>query len=224
MAPGESGTGRIGLPLGGNTYATKLNQEGIQANGTPYAGGVNARATVIAETIHDGRVAAGMPAWGEANGGPLNDSQIEELVTMIQHVDWNEVYNESLIEENGNYYYPTAAPNDPRKTPTPAGAEATSTPSDVGGGADVQSVEMVDISFNPKEITIPANTDVTINLANNGAANHTFDIDALNIHSGEYAAGETGSITINAAPGEYEYYCATPGHKESGMVGKLIVQ
>jgi plastocyanin len=228
LAPGEAGTGRIGAPLGGDTFATRLNQEGIQANGTPYAGGVTARATAIADTIHNGRVTVGMPAWSEANGGPLNDAQIEELVTMIQHVDWNEVYNESLIEEEVDgetvYLYPTAEPNDPRKTPTAESGDSSPTPSSDDAETDAQSVEMVDIAFNPTEITIPANTDVTIDLFNSGAANHTFDIDELDIHSGDYAAGQTGSVTINAPPGEYEYYCAVPGHKESGMVGKLIVQ
>jgi nitrite reductase (NO-forming) len=65
---------------------------------------------------------------------------------------------------------------------------------------------------------------VTVNLVNKGAAVHTFDIDALNVHSGEYTSGQTGSVTINAPPGEYEYYCAVPGHKQAGMVGKLIVK
>jgi uncharacterized cupredoxin-like copper-binding protein len=36
--------------------------------------------------------------------------------------------------------------------------------------------------------------------------------------------GESETITINAAPGTYDFYCSTPGHKEAGMVGKLIVQ
>jgi plastocyanin/mono/diheme cytochrome c family protein len=224
MAPGESGTGRIGLPLGGNTYATGLNQEGIQANGTPYPGGVSARATEISETIHNGRGA--MPAWSETNGGPLNDSQIEELVLMIQHVDWNEVYNHSLIEEEVDgetvYLYPTAPP-----AATSAATTPTTTPDDGGNGGDAGptlEVDMVDIAFNPTELTIPANTDVTINLVNNGAATHNFNVDALGVQSGDYAGGQTGSVTINAAPGEYEYYCSIPGHKEAGMVGKLIVQ
>ncbi len=228
LAPGEMGTGRIGAPLGGDTFATRLNQEGIQSNGTPYPGGVNARATVIAETIHNGRVSVGMPAWSEANGGALNDAQIEELVTMIQHVDWNEVYNESLVEKEVDgetvYLYPTANPTDPRKTPTAESGDSSPTPSSDDGATDAQGVAMVDIAFNPTEITIPANTDVTIDLINSGAAPHTFDIEALAIHSGEYAAGQTGSVTINAAPGEYEYVCAIPGHKEAGMVGTLIVQ
>jgi uncharacterized cupredoxin-like copper-binding protein len=31
-------------------------------------------------------------------------------------------------------------------------------------------------------------------------------------------------VTINAAPGDYQYYCSIPGHKEAGMVGTIHVQ
>lgn len=86
-------------------------------------------------------------------------------------------------------------------------------------------VEMVDIAFNPTEITVPANTEVTINLVNNGVSTHTFDIDELGVNSGEYAAGQTGTVKFNSgAPGTYTYYCAIPGHKEAGMVGTITVQ
>ncbi|MEA2531165.1 MAG: cytochrome c oxidase subunit, partial [Thermomicrobiales bacterium] len=108
-------------------------------------------------------------------------------------------------------------------------AEGQAPPPAEGGAPPAQAqgpveVDMVDIAFEPAEITIPANTDVTVNLVNKGAAVHTFDIDELNVHSGEYTSGQTGSVTINAPPGEYEYHCAVPGHKEAGMVGKLIVK
>jgi uncharacterized cupredoxin-like copper-binding protein len=36
--------------------------------------------------------------------------------------------------------------------------------------------------------------------------------------------GDTGSATINAPAGTYEYYCNVPGHREAGMVGTLTVQ
>lgn len=217
-APGEAGTGRIGAPLGG--VNTSLNQQGVNANGTPWPGGVDARATVIAQTIHNGRPTVGMPAWGEENGGPLNSSQIEELVTMIQHVDWNEVYNEAIKMYGG---YPTAEPTDPRITPTatPNGTGPTATPTGTGQSP---TVDMVDINFDPKEVTVPANTPVTITLVNKGATAHTFDIDALNVHSGEVQPGATATVTVNAAAGSYQYYCAIPGHKEAGMVGTLTVQ
>jgi cytochrome c oxidase subunit 2 len=124
----------------------------------------------------------------------------------------------------------TRIPNPPNAPATPAPTTPATTPA----GSPVVSptapappttvqVTMHDIFFDPKELTIPANTDVTITLVNQGAATHTFDIDALNIHSGEVPAGGTATVTIHAAAGDYEYYCAIPGHKEAGMVGTLHV-
>jgi uncharacterized cupredoxin-like copper-binding protein len=95
---------------------------------------------------------------------------------------------------------------------------------DQGPPAAGPTVKAVDIAFQPTELAIPANTDVVLSVVNEGIAVHSFDVDALNIHSGELASGTSTTVTINAAPGEYEYYCALPGHKEAGMVGKLIVQ
>ena len=115
---------------------------------------------------------------------------------------------------------PTAGGDTQSQEQSPAGESEGGAPA---GQAQAVEVDMVDIAFNPKEITIPANTDVVVTLVNSGAAPHTFDVEALAIHSGEYAAGQTGSVTINAAPGDYEYICAVPGHKEAGMVGILHV-
>lgn len=83
-----------------------------------------------------------------------------------------------------------------------------------------------DIAFDPTEITIAASDlPVTITMENTGAAEHDFVIDALDIKVVS-APGETVEIEIPAgtAPGEYQYYCSVPGHKEAGMVGTLIVE
>ena len=37
----------------------------------------------------------------------------------------------------------------------------------------------------------------------------------------DIAPGATEEVVINAPPGEYEYSCNVPGHKEAGMVGTL---
>jgi uncharacterized cupredoxin-like copper-binding protein len=87
----------------------------------------------------------------------------------------------------------------------------------------VPTVEMVDLAFVPAELTIPADTDVTIALPNTGAATHDFTIDDLGIHVVARSA-ETATVTINAPPRRYEFYCSIPGHKQGGMVGTLIVQ
>jgi uncharacterized cupredoxin-like copper-binding protein len=106
----------------------------------------------------------------------------------------------------------------PSPAPSPVASPAA------GGACAAQTIELVDIKFQPNALTIPANTPVTINLVNKGVTAHTFDIDALNIHTGEIASGTTKTITINAAPGSYEYYCSIPGHKQAGMTGTLTVQ
>ena len=79
------------------------------------------------------------------------------------------------------------------------------------------TVAMMDIRYDQREIRIPANTDVTVILPNEGVTPHNFAIDALGI-SVDIAPGTTEEVVINAPPGTYEFYCNVPGHKEAGMV------
>ncbi len=213
--PGVAGTGRVGAALGG--INTSLNQTGVNASGTPWPGGLEARATIIHDTIYNGlRTADGegyrMPAFG-GESGSLTDSQINDLVVFIQHADWNAVYNQAVEASGG---YPTPPPAAATKAP-----EATEE-SGTGGGTASLVIESHDIFFQPAALEIPANTDVTIELPNLGAAAHDFSIDALGI-SVALPAGSTESVVINAPPGEYEFYCNVPGHKEAGMHGILTV-
>src|SRR5215217_3145626 len=112
------------------------------------------------------------------------------------------------------------AANAPAATP---GAEGE-TPTTGATTAAAMTVDVVahDIFFEPKGLTIPANTDVTVNVPNEGAAPHNFSIDALGIDV-DIAPGATEQVVINAPAGEYEFYCNVPGHKEAGMVGTLTV-
>lgn len=105
---------------------------------------------------------------------------------------------------------------------TPVAAEAS--PAADAGGGESRTVTMNDIFFDPKEIANPADTDVTIELPNNGASAHNFVIDELGIDSGDVAPGTTAEVVINAPAGEYEYYCDIPGHAAAGMVGTLVVE
>lgn len=219
--PGAEGTGRIGMPLGGDTELGRAAQE-LNQSEDPVTR--QERYDLIVKTLNNGRGL--MPAFGSgAEGGALlNDEQIHELAMMIQNVDWNEVYNEEIAHAGG---YPTFPP-----PPAPAGGAApTPAPATDGEGgnagdsatANEFTVESHDIFFQPTELEIPADQDVKILLPNLGAAPHNFSIDELGI-SVDLAAGETGEVTINAPEGEYEFYCNVPGHKEAGMVGTLVVR
>jgi len=110
---------------------------------------------------------------------------------------------------------------------SPASSPEASPAADGGSEAaasDGYAINAIDISFDPKELTIPANTDVTITVTNKGVLQHDFVIDALGIKTKMLNGGDSDTVTINAAAGEYDYYCSVPGHAEAGMVGKLIVQ
>ena len=80
-----------------------------------------------------------------------------------------------------------------------------------------------DIYFEPTELSVPADTPTTVSLPNDGVSPHSFVIDELGIDV-QLAPGETKEATIDAAAGEYEYYCDVPGHKQAGMVGTLTVE
>ncbi|MCC7023844.1 MAG: cupredoxin domain-containing protein, partial [Thermomicrobiales bacterium] len=116
---------------------------------------------------------------------------------------------------------PAATPSAPEASP--AAEAAQQAPAAAPAAAETVTVTSHDIYFDPKEVTIPANTDVTFDLPNEGVTEHDFSIDALGI-AVPLPIGETDkSVVINAPPGDYEYYCNVPGHKEAGMVGTLHV-
>ena len=82
----------------------------------------------------------------------------------------------------------------------------------------------MDIAFVPPKLEMAADTPVTVMLTNTGAAVHNFNIDELDIHSGDIPPGQSKEVTITAPVGTYQYYCNVPGHKEAGMTGTLTVQ
>jgi plastocyanin len=101
---------------------------------------------------------------------------------------------------------------------TPAASPAAS-----GGQSTEASISMVDIAFDPTELTIPADTDVTITATNNGKLPHTFTIKDK-ADTGQVQPGESATVTVNLPAGEYDFDCTEPGHADAGMKGKLIVQ
>jgi len=115
---------------------------------------------------------------------------------------------------------PASGANATPGTPAASPAAGAATPA-ANGSFDVLAV---DIAYEPKEFTIPANTDVSVNISNEGALQHDFNIDDLGIKTDLLNSGETATVTINAAPGTYEYHCSVAGHSEAGMVGTLTVE
>ena len=229
---------RIGAPLGGDTDLGRM-QQALNQSEDPIER--EERYDLIVETLQQGRNNI-MPVFGRgAEGGALlNDEQIHELALMIQNVDWDVVYNEAIALNAGAY--PTAPPppsgeqqaaQAQQQGEMASGQQAAAQ----GGGAQTAgaalTVEGFDIgwAFNGQRtapgqgVTVTVAPGTTISLPNTGATLHNFAVDALGIDV-DMPVGETVEATIpaDAAPGEYEFYCNVPGHKQAGMVGTLTVQ
>jgi len=109
-----------------------------------------------------------------------------------------------------------AATEAPTEEASPIASPVADLPTEV-------SLELEDIKYSKTEITIPADTDVIVNLTNKGALPHDFTIDELNISSGTIPSGGMATVKINAPKGTYTYYCTQPGHRTAGMFGTLKV-
>ncbi|MEM9775475.1 MAG: plastocyanin/azurin family copper-binding protein [Chloroflexota bacterium] len=119
-----------------------------------------------------------------------------------------------------------------------------------GGGAEPEAVaeepagvtlvfEGQDIAYDITSATVQSGQEVTVELNNVGALEHSWVLisdrvdpleateeDALlGANSGVVAGGDKSSFTFFApAPGTYKFVCAVEGHVAAGMVGDLIVE
>lgn len=79
------------------------------------------------------------------------------------------------------------------------------------------------LAFAKERVTAPAGT-ITLRMPNPSSLPHNIAVDQPEQVIGEVVEqGGVSEITLDFPPGEYEYYCSVPGHREGGMVGTLVV-
>lgn len=109
-----------------------------------------------------------------------------------------------------------------------------------GGSSNAIDVTMTDFAFTPNSWTVTANTEVTLNIKNDGSVSHTWvlmskavtppfsDANKADViyTSPEIQPGQSQTVTFTApgTAGDYEVVCDIPGHLEAGMEGKLTVK
>jgi uncharacterized cupredoxin-like copper-binding protein len=111
-----------------------------------------------------------------------------------------------------------------------ASPEASPSASPVASGNEIE-IGSYDIYFDPKEVTIKADTEVTIKLPNHGTIQHTFVIDD---HKNENLPfedihvaidpGKTEEVKLKAPAGKYYFWCDIPGHEPAGMWGYITAE
>ena len=81
-----------------------------------------------------------------------------------------------------------------------------------------------DTYFDPKTLTIPADSGAVIDLSNQGRAFHNFTVVGTSISVDLPPGGARQVAWFHPRPGTYQFYCDVPGHKQAGMVGTLTVK
>lgn len=120
-----------------------------------------------------------------------------------------------------------------------------SDPADGEGDSDVREVEVFarDLRFEPDEIRITAGETVRLVLVNEDQGTdhdlsaeglvvrrieggghgegHDDNADELVVHASSEESSEI--VFVADAPGTYDIYCTVDGHRDAGMVGRIIV-
>ena len=114
---------------------------------------------------------------------------------------------------------------DSDSTPGADSATPGATPGASPPARGVIEVHTLDaLKFDPSEFT--ASPGQEIHVINEGALQHDFIIDELEMETDVLDGGDDQAIKVpdDAEPGEYTYYCSIPGHRAAGMEGKMTVE
>ena len=104
-----------------------------------------------------------------------------------------------------------------------------------GGGAPqpatgkVINVDTTEFAFNPNAFSGTVGQKLSFKINNKGTVDHNFVIlnadGSQELAKIEVKVGTSATLDFTpTAAGEYQVDCNLPGHKEAGMVGKLIVK
>lgn len=177
-----------------------------------------------------------MPAFGQE----LNVEEINDLVYLVMHGDWNYIYNQSVLStgesvaqaecdadpsnteaceavEHPEPVYPTVPPEDSAGD----GDDGEATPASTDGGSPLlQALDPYE--WSETELTVQPGD--TIEAVNAGVSQHNFVVEELGIEVDLTSDPVAITIPDDAEPGEYEFICSIPGHAENGMVGTLTIE
>jgi plastocyanin len=103
--------------------------------------------------------------------------------------------------------------------------DTTTTEAADGGGGETIDISEVEFAIKPADVTAQAG-EVTFAVSNDGSAPHNLEVEGNGVEevSDTVEGGQKTDLTVELEPGEYEMYCAIPGHREQGMEGTVTVE
>lgn len=77
-------------------------------------------------------------------------------------------------------------------------------------------VTAIDIDFQPESVAVPSGATLVVNLTNDGAIEHDFQLDDGS-GSGMIQPGDSETFEVGPFTESTTAYCTVPGHREAGM-------
>lgn len=108
------------------------------------------------------------------------------------------------------------------------GREPGATPGSGGGPREIRVAAFEDgdrMGFDPARITVKPGERIRFVVENRGTQDHEFEGEEGGIEEIVVPPGKTRTLEWTAPrnPGEVEFVCDLPGHKEAGMVGTIVI-
>jgi plastocyanin len=109
-------------------------------------------------------------------------------------------------------------------TSTPSGNSSSSSSSSGSGSTIALAADPSGaLKFDKKTLKAKAG-QVTINFTNQASIPHAVAVEGNGVNKeGQTVTGGKNTLTVSLKKGTYTFFCPVPGHRQAGMVGKLVV-
>jgi plastocyanin len=111
-------------------------------------------------------------------------------------------------------------------TSTPSGTSSSSSSSSSSGSGSTIALAADPsgaLKFDKKILKAKAGK-VTIDFTNQASIPHAVAVEGNGVNNaGQTVTGGKNTLTVTLKKGTYTFFCPVPGHRQAGMVGKLIV-
>ena len=110
------------------------------------------------------------------------------------------------------------------------GTTTTGQAADTGGSAGGKAIALdADpsgaLAYEQETLDAKAGT-VEVEFTNDASIGHdvVFELEGEEVARGDVITGSSETVSFEAKPGEYEFYCSLPGHRAAGMEGLMTVK
>jgi plastocyanin len=105
------------------------------------------------------------------------------------------------------------------------GEESSEETEAAAGPAQTVEIRETEFALGPATVTLDSAGTYIFRAVNDGSIEHALELEGNGVEeeTETIGAGESAELTVELREGTYELYCPISGHKEQGMVGRVVV-